>query len=217
MHLTEQESSRIAALVAEVEAGTGTQVVTTVAGKADAYPEAPWQAFALGASAAALFSVIRSLLAHDWESGESALYHAALILGSGAVPALLTVFVPPLARLFTDRQRRDLEVAQYAKALFYDRGLDRTRGRLGVLLLVSLFERKVVILADDGFEGRIGRDDWQRLTDRMTLLLGRGETAGALQAGLEGLKALLLERGFRAARPAGDELPDAVLQMEDER
>lgn len=217
MRLTEEEQSLLSRRAAGLEARTGAQAVAAVIGKSDSYPEAPWKAFALGAALAALYSAARSLIAYDWEAGESALEHAVVILGSGVVLALLAVLLEPVARLFTDRRRRDLEVTQYAKALFFDRGLDRTRGHIGILLLVSLFERKVVILADDGFEARIDREDWQRLTDRMTLLLSRGNVAGALHAGLEGLEALLLERGYRVDESAADELPNAVLQLKGER
>jgi putative membrane protein len=217
MRLTEEEQGLLSARVAGLEARTGVQAVAAVIGKSDSYPEVPWKAFALGAALAALYSAARSLIAYDWEAGESALEHSVVILGSGAVLALLAVLLGPVARLFTDKRRRDLEVTQYAKALFFDRGLDRTRGRIGILLLVSMFERKVVILADDGFEARIDREDWQRLTDRMTLLLSRGNVVGALHAGLEGLEALLLERGYRVDESAEDELPNAVLQLKGER
>jgi putative membrane protein len=217
MRLTEEEQNLLSRRVAGLEARTGTQAVTAVIGKSDSYPEAPWKAFALGAALAVLYSTARSLIAHDWEAAESALQYAVVVLGSGAGLALLAVLFEPVARLFTDRRRRDLEVAQYAKSLFFDRGLDRTRGRIGILLLVSLFERKVVILADDGFESRIEQDDWQRLTDRMTLLLSRGNATGALHAGVEGLEALLLERGYRMDEGAVDELPNGVLQMKGER
>ena len=217
MRLTEEEQSVLSRRVAGLEARTGTQAVAAVIGKSDSYPEAPWKAFALGAALAALYSAARSLIAYEWEAGQSAIDQAVVILGSGSGLAILAVLLEPVARLFTDRRRRDLEVTQYAKALFFDRGLDRTRGRIGILLLVSLFERKVVILADDGFEARIDREDWQRLTDRMTLLLSRGNVAGAMHAGLEGLEALLLERGYRMEESAADELPNAVLQLKGER
>jgi putative membrane protein len=188
-----------------------------VVGKSDSYPEAPWKAFALGAAFSSLASVAWSLLAEDWAAGASALHVATVILGGGAVLALLSALLPSVASLFIDGLRREAEVTQYAQSLFFTKGLDRTRGRIGVLLLVSLFERKVVILADDGFEGRIGARDWQRLADRMTLLLGHRSVAGALNAGLDGLQALLLEHGFLGTGSTADELPNAVLQMKGER
>jgi putative membrane protein len=142
--------------------------------------------------------------------------HVLVILGSGAFLALLTIFWSPFARLFVDRTRRDVEVTQFAQSLFFRRGLDRTRGRVGILLLVSLFERKVVLLADEGFDGRIDAPDWGVLTRRITLLVRHGSTAIALRAGLDGMEAMLLERGF-CAPGEGNELPDAVLETRGSR
>jgi len=210
MQLSEQDKERLAARVAVLEAKTGAQLVTAVVARSDSYAEAPWKAFALGAAAAAMIAGAFAPLGHDWEPAQSAIYNAVAILGGGAILALITVFVAPLARLFTDRPRRKVEVGQHARSMFFDRGLDRTRGRIGILLLVSLFERQVVLLADDGFEGRIADADWQELTQRVTLLLRHDGAVGALHAGLDGLEALLLARGFHGDGSA-NELPNAVV------
>ena len=210
MQLTEQERTIVATRVAALEARTGTQVVTAVVGKSDSYPEAPWKAFALGAAAAALAGLVWQLAAGGWAADASQPGHVLVVLGCGAFLALLTTLVSPFARLFVDRTRRDVEVMQFAQSLFFQRGLDRTRGRVGILLLVSRFERKVVILADEGFDGRIGAPDWGALTRRITLLLRHGTTAIALRAGLDAMEAMLLERGF-CGPGAGDQLPDAVV------
>jgi putative membrane protein len=213
MQLTEQERTMIAAKVAILEAKTGTQAVAAVVGKADSYPEAPWKAFALGAGVGALATVIWQLAVADWPTEIAQTGDVLVILGSGVILAVLTMLYMPFARWFVDRARRDAEVTQFAESLFFRRGLDRTRGRVGVLLLVSLFERKVLILADEGFDGRIGVDDWGALTRRMTLLLRHGTTANALRTGLDAMVALLLERGYYATG-VDNELPD-VLDMKD--
>jgi putative membrane protein len=216
MQLTEQERRTIAARVAALESRTGTQVVTAVVGKSDSYPEAPWKAFALGAGVAALTVVVWQLAGGDWPADLSRVTHVLVILGSGAFLALLAMLWSPFARLFVDRIRRDVEVMHFAQSLFFRRGLDRTRGRVGILLLVSLFERKVVLLADEGFEGCIDAPDWGVLTRRITLLVRHSRPAIALLAGLAGMEAMLLERGFYAPRE-GNELPDAVLEPEGTR
>jgi putative membrane protein len=216
MQLTEQERTNIAARVAALEHRTGTQVVTAVVGKSDSYPEAPWKAFAIGAAIAALACVLWQLAAAGWSAGSPETGHVLVILASGALLALLTILSPPFARLFVDRIRRDVEATQFAQSLFFRRGLDRTRRRVGILLLVSLFERAVVILADEGFDGRIDAHDWKALTARITLLLRHSTTAVALRAGLEAMEAMLLERGFSGSRTI-DELPDTVLEMKDGR
>ncbi len=216
MHLTEQDRIIIAARVGELEARTGTQVATAVIGKSDFYPEAPWKAFALGAATAGLACTIWQLGAGGWDGDTARTGHVLVILGSGAFLALLTTLFSPFARLFVDRTRRDVEVTQFAQSLFFQRALDRTRGGFGILLLVSVFERKVVILADEGFDGRIGAPDWGGLTRRITLLLRHGRAAIALLAGLEGMEVILLERGFTGQRSV-NEVPDKVLTMADGR
>src|SRR5512141_427607 len=128
MQLTEQERRIIAARVAALESRTGAQVVTAVVGKSDSYPEAPWKAFALGAGAAALTVVVWQLAGGDWPGDLYRMAHVLVILGCGAFLALLTMFCFPLARLFVDRTRRNVEVTQFAQSLFFRRGLDRTRG-----------------------------------------------------------------------------------------
>ena len=216
MQLTEQERTIIAARVAALEARTGTQLVTAVVGKSDSYPEAPWKAFALGAAISALACVFWQLAAHGWSAESPETGHVLVILASGAFLALLAILYPPFARLFVDRIRREVEVTQFAQSLFFRRGLDRTRRRVGILLLVSLFERKVMILVDEGFDGRVDAHDWDAMTRRITLLLRHGTTTNALRAGLEAMEAMLLERGYAGAVTV-NELPDAPLDWKDER
>ncbi len=213
MQLTGHEQTSISGRVTALEAKTGTQVVAAVVGKSDSYPEAPWKAFAIGAGAAALGCMIWQFTVGGWDADTTRVGHILAILGSGAILALLAIVVPRFARVFIDRARRETEVTQFARSLYMQRGLGRTRGRVGILVLVSLFERKVVILADEGFDGRVDAPDWSALTRRIAVLLPYYGAAVALRAGLDAMEALLLERGYCAGSNRND-LPDAVLQMQ---
>jgi putative membrane protein len=212
MFLTRAEADAIDARTAGVEARTGAQVVTAVIGKADSYVELPWKAFALGAALAAFALVLADAARPDWVTAHTALLHAVAILGAGAASALVCVFAPPFARLFLRPTRRDLEVRQYAQSLFLTRELFRTRGRTGILVLVSLFERKVEILPDVGLHERVGASDWDRVIGSMAPLLRAGRPAEALQAGLAAIEELLAARGFRPSAGGADELPDRPIE-----
>src|SRR5687767_10895581 len=48
MPVSEKEQQQINSLVARFEAATGIQAVAAVVAKADAYPEIPWKAYAIG-------------------------------------------------------------------------------------------------------------------------------------------------------------------------
>lgn len=156
MFLSAAETAEIDANIARVEARVGVPIVAAVVGKADAYAELPWMAFALGVSLAALAVVLADWLRPDWLTARSALLHTATILGAGGASALAAVFVPAYARLFLRPALRELEVRHYAQSLFLRRELFKTHERNGVLILICKFERKIEILADAFIFGIIG-------------------------------------------------------------
>jgi len=216
MFLDRPDIEAIDARIAAIEAASGVEVVTTVVGKADAYPELPWTAFALGASLAALATVAADALRPDWAAAHATLLTALAILGAGGVGALATVFVPAFARLFLRQTRRDAEVRQYARALFLERELFRTPARTGILILVSVFERRIELLPDVGFGDRIGAADWQQVVARMTPHLSAERPAAALLAGLDVLADLLVRRGYEAGERDANELPDRPVELKGE-
>jgi putative membrane protein len=205
-----QEQQQINELVAQFEAASGAQAVVAIVGKADSYPEIPWKAFALGASLAALAVTAGAWLGPGWASVHSPLSATAAMLGTGAALGLLAAFVPACGRLFLDRVRADAEARQYAQALFLERRLDATAARTGVLILLSLYERAIVVLPDAGLAARLDCAVLERLIGDMAPLLARGRTVEALRAGLGALARALRAGGLKPGA-GGNELPDAVI------
>jgi len=212
MFLSKAETETLDGAIARVEARTGVQLVTAIVGKADAYAELPWMAFALGVSLAAFFAVALDWLRPDWITAHVALLTTVSILAVGGASALAAVFVPAYARLFLRPALRDLEVRHYAQSLFLRRELFKTRERNGILILICKFERKVEILPDVGFYGRIVGEDWDRVIAAMAPLLRGGRFADALHAGLALLGQLLSAKGFVGRPGAENELPDGPLE-----
>jgi putative membrane protein len=172
------------------------QIVAAVVGKSDAYLELPWKAFALGVSAAALATVTADALRPQWTTSNTAIIQAAIVLGAGAACALLAIFVPAFARLFLRVVRAEGEVRQYAQSMCLDRQIFATPGRRGVLVFISLFERRIEILADRGFRDRVSARDWNAIIERMMPLLRRGRPFDALQHALTALDELLVARNI---------------------
>jgi putative membrane protein len=206
MALNEPEQLLLVRRVAEIEARTGAEIVTTLVAKCDHYPEIPWKAFALGASTAALVVAALTLRNTGWTPG-SPLPIIILMLGAGLVPALLTLFWPAFARLFLGRERAAGEALQYAESLFLKEQLFQTRSRTGILLLVAQFERQVVIVPDRAVRERLAPETLDGVIAHMTPLLSGGRTAQAFEAGLAALEELLRARGFSGAT-GPNELPD---------
>ena len=198
MSLSQTEARTINARIVEIEGHTGVRVTTAIVARCDAYAELPWKAFALGASLAAFVSVLAIMLTADHVPQGIVLAQAIAILGVGAASALAALWVPAWARLFLRPSRRDVEVRQHAQAMFLVRELFRTPQRIGLLMFVSRFERKIQFLADSGFTDSVSAADWRTAIERMTPSMRQGHVYQSLMEGLTAVEALLHRKGFAA-------------------
>lgn len=209
--LTEDEQKKLGQRIKDAEKRTGAQFVLAVIEKSDAYPEAPWRAFALGVSIAALAVFVKSLLDSSWPSFFILFMSVALILGTGAVLALLSVLFPRMARVFLTRDRTATEVQQYAESLFLEHELFATKDRCGILVLISLFEQRVVLLPDTGLRDRLND---KVLSECIKLITERFKPGAAYEALDSGLQQLIDVLGSIPPDQRDNELPDDILQQE---
>jgi putative membrane protein len=210
MLISAKEQQEINELARQFEAATGAQAVAAVVGKADDYPDIPWKAFALGVGLAALAVVADEFIRPDWASIHSPLRDAAAILAAGVLCALLVSYVPALARLLLNHERAAAEVQQYAEGIFLKRELFATRERVGILLLVCRFERKVYLLPDSGIARHLPRAALDQAIAAMTPQLAQWQPAAAFRAGFDALAASLAQADFRP-QALGNELQDGTV------
>jgi len=208
--LSPEERIQLEQRVADVEKHTHAQIVVAVIERSDSYAELPWKAFALGTGVAGLGTVLFDLLRPGWSSNAAVLLAVVSMLAAGAVCALLCVAVPSFARLFLEAHRAEVEVRQYAHSLFLSREVFATRGRTGLLLLVSMFERQVVLLPDTGVGKRLSPEAMQRIVDRITSDLAAGQVARALENGLSGLEESLAATA--GSVPQENELSNSIVE-----
>lgn len=212
MFLSKTEIDALDLQIARVHAATGVRIVAAEIGKADTYEDLPWKAFALGVSLAALIVVGDDVLRPLWQTPHATILSAVIMLTAGALAALLAISVPAFGRLFLHDAKCELEVGQYAQALFLRRELFKSPRRDAVLILVSRFERRVHILADIGLHSTIADAEWQTVIDRMKPALRKARTADALHAGLAAMEEILVRTGYRAAAGGENEPPDALIE-----
>lgn len=202
--LNDEERSRLDQRTADVEKRTGAQIVLAIIERSDVYAELPWKAFALGVSGAGLLVLIMNILWPFSSSMQAAVTAMIIMLAAGAGLALLSVFVPDFARLFLAVHRAETETRQYAESLFLNKQLFAARKRKAVLLLVSLFERRIVVLPDAGIDKKINQGAANKIIQSMRKDLKAGQTAHALETGLEKLEEMIL-------RPeSSQELPNII-------
>lgn len=98
---------------------------------------------------------------------------------------------PALKRRFISRREIDEEVEEAAVTAFFRHGLYRTRDANGVLLFISVFERKVWLLADKGIHAKIPQAQWNDLVQRVTQGIGQGQRVPAISSAITEIGDLL--------------------------
>jgi len=78
-----------------------------------------------------------------------------LMLGT-VVGVVLSSHLWGIRRFFVPRSELTAEVQARAKQIFFDQRVHNTTGHWGILLYLSLFERRAVVLADDQIVERLG-------------------------------------------------------------
>ena len=189
--LTDTDRTTLDNRISETEKLTGAQIVLASVRRSDSYAEIPWIAFALGVSIAGMATILLDLFVLGWLIEILILFTVAVILITGAIFALLTILFPGFGRLFLSPHRKETETMQYAESLFLSRELFSTSGRRGILLLVSQFERQVVILPDKGVRDLLSNDVLKKVILDMTTHLRRNELGKAMETGLDGIQSAL--------------------------
>jgi len=188
--LSETDRVHLDKLIAEAELQTNAQIVLATVKRSDNYAEIPWKAFAFGSSIAGLVLFLLDLV-KVWEMGTLILFPVAIILAAGTLFVFLTILFQGFARLFLSDGRRETETMQYAESLFLSRELFATEDRRGILLLISQFERQVIILPDRGVRDRLSIEVMDDIISKMTQYLRKDEVRNAMETGLEELIAEL--------------------------
>jgi putative membrane protein len=190
----------IVAAVREIEQGSAAEVVVTIVPRSAAH----WDV-ALAAALATAFLAQAAAVAFlpDASALQVALDSALLALAAAA----LVHWLPPLERLLLPGRVAARRVEAGAESAYCRQGIFRTRRRTGVLVYLSLLERRAVLLPDDEVVRALPPEALSALRGELAALFGEPEPHRALLALLDHLRRL-------AARhlPAGpddvDELPD---------
>ncbi len=200
---TAAERERIRAAVAAAEATTSGEIATMVVERSDGYHEAETLGAVLCAALVALVMAVASHHVTIWS------YIPLVFLLF--FPARWVIFrTPALQRPFIGWRRLHKAVRDRAVRAFYEKGLYRTRHETGILIFISLFERKVWILGDRGINARIPAESWRHLARTLTEGLREGRACDALCAVIASCGAELTRHFPREADDV-NELPDEIL------
>jgi putative membrane protein len=210
---SEADRQQVEAAVREVEAGTAGEIVPYAVGRSDLYASAAWKAATVGAVLMGVVAAVVYQTGGYW--GALLPLWIALPPSAGAVLGfLLPAAWPTLRRWLTAPEMMELRVRQRALAAFVEEEVFGTRERTGILLFVSLFEHRVVVLGDSGINASVEPREWEEVVAGITAGIRAGRPGAALADGIRRCAGLLAARVER--RPADvDELANRLRTAEE--
>lgn len=170
---TSAERERIRQAVVAAEATTAGEIATMLVDESDSYRDAEILGAVLLAGLAGILVAVGTSMHTIWS-------YIPLVFCLFFPARLAFRFLPSLKLPFAGRSRLNSAVAGRAIRSFYERGLYKTAGETGILIFISLLERKVWILGDRGINERIDPGFWQQMADELSRGIRQGNPCGAL-------------------------------------
>ena len=124
---------------------------------------------------------------------------------------LLTKHILWLKRWFISKHEVEEEVHEAAVTAFYQNGLYRTRDETGVLIFISVFERKVWVLADRGINEKVPQESWKQVVDMIGIGIREDRAAEAICAAVKTVGEML-SRHFPIKPDDTNELKNLIIE-----
>lgn len=205
---SESDRQRIAQAVARAEERSRGEIVTVVVDASDDYDVTVWRAALFGALGGLVVALVVHLLGGFW--GGDPLYWGAVPAFAGAASLFVLVGrIAALRRMLTPDDLLEHRVRQRAETAFLEHEVFDTRDRSGVLLFLSLFEHRVVVLGDVGINAVVEPGEWQAVVDTVVAAIRAGRPADGVVEAVERCGPLLDRAGLARRADDVDELPDA--------
>jgi putative membrane protein len=209
MLFSDAEMSAVRAAVEEAEKRTSGEIVPFVVPASDAYPNALWKGATLGALAGPLLALACHRFWDLWGTRLD-LWITAPAAAGAAAGFLLAFFVPPVKRWLAGDEMLELRTRQRATMAFLDEEVFRTRERTGILLFLSIFEHRVVVLADSGIHQLVEPGQWDGLAAGIAKGIRAGKAGDALLEAIRTCGDLLERHGVARRADDVNELPDEL-------
>lgn len=116
-------------------------------------------------------------------------------------------------RVFVPIKDQHIQVQERALIEFYQHGIGKTADKTGILLFISIMERKAVVLADEGIARRLPQDAWQHICAGLVEGIKCEQTCEALVAAIHRSGDLLAQH-FPNPGENKDELSNQLILKE---
>lgn len=205
---TTADHDRITAAVKEAEAATAGEIVPYVVDRSDDYQEATWQGgFVFAMLALSAFLMIRIFTDAYLPSAMNVVFAA---FAAGAIGLSLVHYLPFFKLFFAGRANIEARVSQRAREAFLAEEVFKTNDRTGILIFLSLMEKRVVVLGDAGIDAKVAESEWQGIVQHIVAGMRSGKPADGLIEAIKQCGVLLQAHGVSIRPGDKNELDNAL-------
>lgn len=193
LQLTAEERERVSLAVHAAEQGTSAEIVPMIVSQSGLYREAQYRTGLLFSLLALTIMLTTELvwLPWGWHASNAAWLVLTTMLAYG-VGAWLGTWAP-IIRLLTSTERFHHKVRLRAERAFTKHAIARTREGTGVLIMVSLLEHQIYVLADQSLFQRVPVERWSSVVKAAVTRLKTGDIVGGLCQSIQACGVLLAE------------------------
>jgi len=223
LQFTDDDRDKISAAIAAAEARTSGEIVVVATPISDAYHDvglhwalvplfavlawAAWRPAALIWWYDALFG--------GWSPDPTQSQLLTLLMFFAALTftiALLILKWMPLRLLLTPAATKHRRVRRRAIAIFQAAAAGRTTGKTGILIYLSLAERRAEIVADEAIHKLTDEHTWGEAMHALIADVRHGRPADGIVAAMERVGTVLAEHFPRSADDT-NEIPDKLIEL----
>jgi putative membrane protein len=223
VHLSEADQTAVTAAVTAAEAHTAGEIVTVVTDRSDGYTDVAlvWSVIvAFTAIAVLMFFpdfylglVDRLLGKWNAEWTPRGIFGLALLVGILKFAGMWLIQLwPPLKFFLIPGPIKSHRTNARAVEMFKVSTDRRTTGRTGIVIYLSMRERRAEIVADAAITSKVTPDVWGDAMAAMLAELRQGRCGAGMVAAVEKVGAVLAEH-FPRAEGDVNELPDRLIEL----
>lgn len=156
MKISDKEKQSISQMIAKAEKKSHSEIVPMIVEFSDDYPAAHFRG-------ALLLSFLFSLALYLSPLSIINPIYFLLIQIPGLICGHLFANIPFFARILVTKEEMKRETHQRALEAFYYHNVHKTQSRTGVLIFISLFERRIEIIGDLKISEKIDQKIWNEI------------------------------------------------------
>lgn len=207
-YLSEEEIKKISAIIAEAEVKTEGEIVPIIVRRSSAVGHVKW---ILTSLMTLVFIIAESVyIQNSWDNISVMAPPVAFLLFY-----FLSIYlgkVPWFQRVLTPNEDEIAQVHARAELEFYRTQVKKTTKRTGILIFVSVMERRVVILADEGIAAHYTAQTWDELVRLMTDEFKKGQVYLGFEKAIKRCGEILQEKLPVSHQPHNQLLDNLIIK-----